>query len=117
MPFIISVLPLLGLEILENEWIEYATIILSFIIAAIALFHGYNSHHQKLLPLVIVSLGFGCIALGHLIFEEGHFLEVIFTVAGALSVAASHVVNWKLIGKAKEIQARSAVQPSEAHCS
>ncbi len=115
LPFIVSILPLAGRELLGHEWVEYTTIILSFIIASMALFHGYNGHHRKLMPLLMVALGFICIGFGHLIFTEGHFLELVFTVTGALIISAAHIVNWKLITKSKELSKNNRYAQQKKH--
>ena len=99
LPFVISILPIAGLEFLENEWVEYSIIILSFILASTALTHGYTSHHRSFTPLIIVVSGFLSICLGHSIFEEGNYFETVLTVMGALIIAVAHVVNWNLVRK------------------
>lgn len=121
LPFLISALPLLGLEVLANHWIEYSVIILSLLLAVVALSHGFTRHHQRFLPILLVILGFSIILIGliwghdhayGLIETAGPFLighlqekhnsiEHFITPIGALIVALAHYVNWYFIKKSK----------------
>ncbi|MEM9857473.1 MAG: MerC domain-containing protein [Bacteroidota bacterium] len=91
-PVLISLLPLAGLQFLTNAMIEYSLIIISIILASLALFRGYTRQHKDPLPLVIVGYGFLFITLGR--FAQADWQEVFFSSIGATSVAIAHVVNW-----------------------
>ncbi|MEM6525246.1 MAG: MerC domain-containing protein [Bacteroidota bacterium] len=91
-PVLLSLLPLAGLQFLTNPAIEYSLIFISIVIASLALFRGYSQHHKDPLPLVVVGYGFLLITLGR--FAHAEWQEVFFSSAGAISVAAAHVVNW-----------------------
>ncbi|NJN24895.1 MAG: MerC domain-containing protein [Cyclobacteriaceae bacterium] len=97
LPFLLSLAPLAGLHYLNNPWIEYAIILLSFCIASYALIHGYRRHHQKPLALVIVVVGFILIGTGHLIQSE--WKEITLTSVGAVVVAMAHFINWEQVKK------------------
>ncbi|MBD8488242.1 MerC domain-containing protein [Echinicola sp. CAU 1574] len=51
LPFLISVLPFIGLGFLMNHWIEYSVILLSFFLAVFALSHGFWNHHRNSLAI------------------------------------------------------------------
>lgn len=95
LPFLLSMAPLAGLQFLDNPWIEYAIILLSFFIASSALIHGYSQHHHKSLALSVAIAGFVFIALGHTIVSEQ--MEGYFTASGGVLIAVAHVINWKQI--------------------
>ncbi len=95
LPFLLSMAPLAGLQFLDNPWIEYSIILLSFLIASNALVQGYRRHHQKAVALVIAIIGFILIGLGHALGIE--ILEVLLTPVGGVSIAIAHLVNWKHI--------------------
>ena len=95
LPFLLSMAPLAGLQFLDNPWIEYAIIILSFTIASNALIHGYRRHHHKSLALIIAIIGFILIALGHTLGSEQ--VELFFTPSGGILIAVAHLINWKHI--------------------
>lgn len=92
LPFLLSLAPLLGLQFLENEWIELLIIATSFIIASLAISHGYLSHHRKRMALFMVMAGFSFIVIGHASGIE--WLEIIFSVLGGVTIAGAHLVNW-----------------------
>jgi hypothetical protein len=95
LPFLLTLTPLAGLQFLENHWIEYAIIFLSFVIASLALIHGYRKHHRKPMALIIVSIGFMLIGAGQ--WSHSESTEAILTTFGGLTIAIAHVVNWKSI--------------------
>lgn len=95
LPFLLSLAPLAGLQFLNNAWIEYTIILVSFFIASYALVHGYRRHHQKPMALLIVLAGFILIGTGHLLQVE--WQEIILTSCGAVVVSVAHLINWKQI--------------------
>ena len=100
LPFLLTLAPLAGLQFLENPWIEYSFIILSLLIAANALVHGYRRHHHKSLALFVALVGFLLIALGRLI--ELEWTEILFTSLGGVTIAIAHLINWKHIQLAED---------------
>lgn len=92
-PFLLTLAPLAGLQLLGNPWLEYAIIIFSFVIASFSMIHGYRRHHHMKAPLAIVLIGFMFIGTGHTLGDE--WLEIILTTLGATIVAIAHIVNWK----------------------
>ncbi|WP_186758543.1 MerC domain-containing protein [Echinicola salinicaeni] len=121
LPFLISVLPLIGLGFLMNQWIEYIIILLGFFLAVFALSHGFWNHHRNSLPLLLILIGFGIILAGlifghgaaaHAITRSGPFplieinknpstVEHFITPIGAVFVSAAHYINWHYIKKSK----------------
>ncbi|ELR69413.1 hypothetical protein C900_05103 [Fulvivirga imtechensis AK7] len=95
LPFLLTLAPLAGLGFLDNSYVEYGTIAASFLIASYALVHGYRNHHRKALALVVVSIGFALIGVGHRLPME--WAEPVFNTVGALTVAVAHFINWKHI--------------------
>ena len=99
LPFLLSLAPLAGLQFLENPWIEYTIILVSFFVASYALVHGYRRHHRKALALIIVTIGFFFIGAGHLLHME--WTEVVFTSCGGTLIATAHLINWRQIRQSK----------------
>lgn len=95
LPFILTLAPLAGLEILDNPWVEYAFIAASLIIAVSSLSHGYRKHHHKPESLITVAFGFLLIGVGQLIHAEAW--EIPLMAAGGSIVALAHLINWKHI--------------------
>ena len=109
LPFLLSMAPLAGLQFLDNPWIEYSIILLSFFIASNALIHGYRRHHRKSLALILAIIGFVLISLGHTLGVE--LIEILFTSCGGLLVAIAHLINWKHINQFHSVN--SSVVESE----
>uniref|UniRef100_UPI00404B0786 MerC family mercury resistance protein n=1 Tax=Fulvivirga sp. TaxID=1931237 RepID=UPI00404B0786 len=81
-----------GLQFLANPLIEISLIILSAFVASFALYRGFSRFHKDPLPLVIVGYGLLFIVLGRYAAEG--WQEVLYSCVGAISIAASHLVNW-----------------------
>lgn len=92
LPLVITALPLLGLEFLANIWVEVSMICLSLIVGVVSLRISYPKH-QKALPILVLILGFLLIGTGHFIFDH---LEAVIVPLGGLTIAAAHLLNWKL---------------------
>jgi hypothetical protein len=99
LPFLLTLAPLAGLQLLSNLWIEYSIIIFSFIIASSSIIHGYRRHHHLTTPLIMVLLGFALIGIGHSL--EGEWQETVFTPMGATLIAIAHNINWKYVGRSQ----------------
>lgn len=97
LPILLTYGALSGLEFLEAPEVEYTMIILSFVIASVALRQGYKNHHQNLLPFIIVIAGF--LAIGVSRIEISEFFEGALMTMGGILIATSHVVNWKKMKK------------------
>lgn len=91
LPFVITTLPLFGLGFLAHTWVELTMICISLVIGIWSLTTSYPKH-RKLLPVVILVLGFVLIGSGHYLVED---LEAVLIPLGGLTIAASHFVNWK----------------------
>ena len=57
LPLILTSLPILGINIIDNQGFEYLMIGLAFLIGSYALYHGYRKHHHSFLPLGIFAAG------------------------------------------------------------
>lgn len=94
MPFVITLLPLVGLEFLSSIWVEVGVIVLSLTVGIRSLIPSYFNHHRKLLPIVLLLIGFILIFGIHLL--RLHELEPVLVPLGGVSIALAHCVNWKL---------------------
>lgn len=95
-PLLLASLPLAGIQFFASQTFDIFMISLSFLIASISLFRGYN-YHKKYTALAIVTTGFACISMG----EFGNMgYTILLTVGGALLVATSHIVNHFMVRNA-----------------
>jgi len=97
LPFMISLLPLLGLELLARPSVEISVTTLSIIIAVISFVPAYRKHHCNKTPIILMIGGLGFIFCTHF-FGLANF-ESALVPAGALSIALAHYLNWKLSRK------------------
>jgi len=92
LPVLFTTLPLLGIELLENENVELGFILFSFIVGCIALYDGYKNHHHKKLPLILFVVGILLLFFANFFLEES--TETIVKTVGAAFIISAHVVNW-----------------------
>lgn len=91
MPLLISSLPLLGVKLVHNRWIEVLLLATAFIIGIRTLWHGYRKHHHKFTSLLLFTLGIGLFVLHQFIDLGVAGLFVIFV--GMSAIIAAHVLN------------------------
>src|ERR1700743_1040027 len=65
-PLLLTVLPLAGLGFLANPWFEWGMIILALLLGVSSIFLSYLRTHHRLLPLLLLMLGFVLIIAGHI---------------------------------------------------
>lgn len=92
LPLLITVLPLLGTHILENESLEYGLLAFSFGIGSLALGRGYFRHHRRMAPLLIFTAGFALLLAGHFGVAGGYWEPAIIFL-GAAGVTGAHLIN------------------------
>jgi hypothetical protein len=95
-PFVITLLPLWGLDFIANEWFEIGMICLSLLLGIWSLGKSIKSHHH-VSPILMLILGFLSIAIGH--FYGIPVIESILIPLGGLIIAAAHLLNLKYLKK------------------
>src|SRR4051794_2545455 len=76
LPLILSSLPVLGIDIIDNVFFEYFMIFLAFVIGSWSLYHGYKKHHHRLLPFVIFATGI-VLLLAKQVWHQVHLLLLV----------------------------------------
>jgi len=92
LPFVLSILPLTGLQFLENPIIEYSFIALSLALASTSLIKSYLKYHKDSFPLKLLFDGFILILVGR--FLDSEAAEATVTALGGVSIALAHYINW-----------------------
>ena len=100
LPFLLSVAPIVGLQFLDNAWIEYTIILLSLFIASNSLIKDYSKYHHSFIALVIALVGFSLIGAGQLL--EPEWREALLTSSGGGTIAIAHWINWKMTKTLKD---------------
>lgn len=96
LPFLIGVLPFIGLSFLLEETTERIFIAVSIVLAAFSLLPAYFREHGKLRSIFLAAAGIGLIVLTHFLFEENLLLKLIFLLTGAIFISAAHFLNRRL---------------------
>lgn len=78
---------------LHNHFIDWVVIGMGIIIAFYSLVGDYLKKHRQILPISLASIGF-CFLLIGMIEHDGWML--VFSVAGGLLVASSHMLNHRI---------------------
>lgn len=96
LPFLIGLLPLVGLSFLLEETTERVFVGISVALAALSLLPAYFREHGKLRSIFLAVAGIGLIALTHFLFEDNLIFKFVFLLAGAGLISAAHVINRRL---------------------
>ena len=97
-PLLLSSLPLFGVNLIENIWVELLLLGTAFIIGASTLWHGYRKHHHKKTPLVFFSAGM-ILFIIHQLYESGMGLW-FFILPGVAAIISAHLLNFRHCQKA-----------------
>ncbi len=92
-PFLITSLPLLGLGFLANPWVEWSMILFAVIIGFYAIGSSYAKVHKRVLPIILLIMGFAIIIAGHLFVHS--WREAIIVPVGGLIIATAHFFNYR----------------------
>lgn len=96
LPFLVSLLPLVGLSFLLDEATERVFIGISVVLAVLSLLPAYFREHGKLRSIFLAAAGIGLIALTHFLLEENLTVKIIFLLTGAILISAAHIINRRL---------------------
>lgn len=96
LPFLISVLPLVGLSFLLDETTERVFILTSVLLAALSLLPAYFREHGKIRSIFLAAAGIGLIIMNHFYFEDNLTAKIVFLIAGAILISAAHLINRRL---------------------
>ncbi|MBT2118181.1 MerC family mercury resistance protein [Dyella sp. LX-66] len=93
LPFVLALLPLLGLDFLADHRFERAFVLFACVLALVSLLSGYRRHH-RVLPLRLALPGLALLVLGVTV-AEGYSVGVhsALVTCGGLLVAAAHFIN------------------------
>ncbi len=97
LPLIFTSLPLLGGDIIHNDYFEWGMIALAFIIGIYSLSHGFLKHHRQFFPLVIFCLGFSLLLAKEIFID----LELIFLFPAIALIITAHFFNYRLCKKSR----------------
>ncbi len=85
LPLLMTLLPLLGFRLLENEMLEYGLMAFTMLVGSVALYRGYRHHHRQSKALLLFITGLVLLLLGH-------FLETGLTGLGIIATGALFII-------------------------
>jgi hypothetical protein len=91
LPLMLGTIPILGINIVNNEGFEYLMIFLALAIGAYSLWHGYKKHHHSLTPLLIFLTGIGLLFAK----QVWHTLQYWLLPLAVILIIAAHLLNYK----------------------
>ena len=97
-PLLLSSLPLFGVNLVHNIWVELLLLAVAFVIGLSTLWHGYKRHHHKILTLGVFSLGILLFVLHQ--FIEFPYSTWVFIVPGVVAILSAHLLNHRFCRQA-----------------
>jgi hypothetical protein len=93
LPFVLAILPLLGLSFLADHAFERGFVLFASALALFALVNGYRRHHRSL-PLRLALPGLALLVMG-VTFAENFsiILHSVMVTCGGMLVASAHFTN------------------------
>jgi hypothetical protein len=91
LPLVLTSLPVLGINIINNTWFEVFMILLAAAIGSYSLTHGYRKHHHSKKALLIFALGILMLILKQLF----HPYQLWFLVPAMLLIVSAHYINYR----------------------
>ncbi|HWU75142.1 MAG TPA: MerC domain-containing protein [Rhodanobacter sp.] len=93
LPFVLALLPLMGLEFLADHRFERGFVMFACALALVALVRGFRRHQQPL-PLLLATPGLALLLIG-VTFAQNYSvaLHSVMVTCGGLLLASAHFVN------------------------
>lgn len=95
-PFVLGMLPVLGIGFLAAPWFENTAVLGALSLAIVSLLHGYL-HHRQFHALWLLIIGGALLLSGRFIVGDANkLLETPLVVLGGLALAGAHLINRRL---------------------
>jgi hypothetical protein len=96
LPFVLALLPLVGLEFLADHRFERAFVVFACALALITLLNGYRRHRRPL-SLLLAFPGLMLLLLGVTVAEQYTImLHSVLVTCGGVLLASAHFINLRL---------------------
>ncbi len=96
LPLVLTSLPVLGINIINNTWFEVFMILLAAAIGSYSLTHGYKKHHHHKQAIYIFALGITMLLLKQIF----HAYQTWFLVPAVILIVTAHYINYRQCRKA-----------------
>ncbi len=95
-PFVIGLLPILGIGFLAAPWFENIAVLGAICLAIVSLMHGYL-HHRQFHALWLLLIGTVLLFSGRFVIGNSQqVIETPLVVLGGLALAGAHLINRRL---------------------
>ena len=91
LPLIMSSLPILGINIINNFWFEIFMIVLAMGIGLHSLTHGFKKHHHRVLPIIVFIIGISLLLVKQIL----HQYQIWFLVPAVILIVSAHYINYR----------------------
>ncbi|MEY3542223.1 MAG: hypothetical protein RLZZ204_1035 [Bacteroidota bacterium] len=91
LPLIMSSLPILGINIINNFWFEIFMIVLAMGIGLHSLTHGFKKHHHRILPIIVFVIGISLLLVKQIL----HQYQLWFLVPAVILIVSAHYINYR----------------------
>jgi len=98
MPLLVTSLPLFGVNLIENIWVEISLLVFAFVVGFYSLWHGYKKHHHRIVTLLIFTAGITFFVVHQ--FVEVPYYGITLILPGVFAVLTAHYLNYRLCRKA-----------------
>jgi uncharacterized membrane protein len=105
LPILLTSLPILGVNIINNIWFEIGMILLATAIGVYSLRHGFKKHHHNIFPIVLFIGGIGMLILKQIF----HAHQLIFLIPALVLIISAHFKNFQLCRKANSCQSSDCI--------
>lgn len=96
LPFVLTLLPLVGLEFLADHRFERSFVAFACALALLTLINGYRRHRRPV-PLMLASPGLALLLLGVTAAEQYSIvLHSVLVTCGGVLLASAHFINLRL---------------------
>ena len=91
LPLVMSSLPILGINIINNFWFEIFMIVLAMGIGLHSLTHGFKKHHHRILPIIVFVIGISLLLVKQVL----HQYQIWFLVPAVVLIVSAHFINYR----------------------
>lgn len=98
-PLFITSLPLWGINIVHNLFIEVLLLGSAFVIGFSTLWHGYKKHHHRATSLILFSAGMVLFTINQFVLFP--YSSFIFVIPAVALIIAAHFLNHRYCTIAK----------------
>lgn len=104
LPIFFSTLPLLGIELLENFWIELAAILVTALVGGWAIYKSYIRHHRNKFIVFLFLTGITMFFVGDFLTLQSD--QVFIKLLGGISIVIAHIYNWYASNNSRRCNAK-----------